>query len=316
LRRAGAKVKADNPDWQGDTGFRVFKLDTSNIRAWNPKPDDLEATLFDHQDHLLEGRSEADVLYELLLKLGLDLCVPIEKRSIEGLDVHAVGGGVLLACLAEKITREQVEPLAQGIIAWHKELAPAGDTTCARHRQPADPARRRAAGEPARHPAAQRPARLRPRCSGDFTVEMETGTGKTYVYLRTIFELNKRYGFTKFVIVVPSVAIKEGVYKTLQITARHFKGLYAGVPFDYFLYDSAKLGQVRNFATSPNIQIMVVTVGAINKKDVNNLYKDSEKTGRREAHRPDPRDPPDPDRGRAAERGRRPGRPGKKALER
>ncbi|MDA8415596.1 MAG: DEAD/DEAH box helicase family protein [Betaproteobacteria bacterium] len=115
--------------------------------------------------------------------------------------------------------------------------------------------------------------------SGDFTVEMETGTGKTYVYLRSIFELNKRYGFTKFVIVVPSVAIKEGVYKSLQITEEHFKGLYAGVPFEYFLYDSSKLGQVRNFATSSNIQIMVVTVGAINKKDINNLYKDSEKTG-------------------------------------
>ncbi|MEG7405836.1 type III restriction-modification system endonuclease [Serratia marcescens] len=115
--------------------------------------------------------------------------------------------------------------------------------------------------------------------SGDFTVEMETGTGKTYVYLRSIFELNKRYGFTKFVIVVPSVAIKEGVYKTLQITEEHFKGLYAGVPFDYFLYDSGKPGPVRNFATSSNIQIMVVTVGAINKKDVNNLYKESEKTG-------------------------------------
>ncbi len=115
--------------------------------------------------------------------------------------------------------------------------------------------------------------------SGDFTVEMETGTGKTYVYLRTIFELNRRYGFTKFVIVVPSVAIKEGVYKTLQITEEHFRALYANTPFEFFLYDSSKLGQVRNFATSPHIQIMVVTVGAINKKDVNNLYKDSEKTG-------------------------------------
>jgi type III restriction enzyme len=115
--------------------------------------------------------------------------------------------------------------------------------------------------------------------SGDFTVEMETGTGKTYVYLRTIFELNRRYGFTKFVIVVPSVAIKEGVYKTLQITEEHFRSLYSNTPFEYFLYDSSKLGQVRNFATSPNIQIMVVTVGAVNKKDVNNLYKDSEKTG-------------------------------------
>ena len=115
--------------------------------------------------------------------------------------------------------------------------------------------------------------------SGDFTVEMETGTGKTYVYLRTVFELNKRYGFSKFVIVVPSVAIKEGVYKSLQMTEEHFRGLYAGVPFEYFTYDSSKLGQVRNFATSSQIEIMVVTVGAINKKDVNNLYKDSEKTG-------------------------------------
>jgi len=116
--------------------------------------------------------------------------------------------------------------------------------------------------------------------SGDFTVEMETGTGKTYVYLRTAFELNKRYGFTKFVIVVPSVAIKEGTNKTLQITRDHFESLYPGAKgYEFFQYDSSKLGQVRNFATSPAIQIMVVTVGAINKKDVNNLYKDSEKTG-------------------------------------
>ena len=115
--------------------------------------------------------------------------------------------------------------------------------------------------------------------SWDFTIEMETGTGKTYVYLRTIFELNRRYGFTKFVIVVPSVAIKEGVYKTLQMTEEHLKSIYAGTPSEYFLYDSAKLGQVRNFATSAIVQIMIVTVGAINKKDVNNLYKNSEKTG-------------------------------------
>ena len=117
----------------------------------------------------------------------------------------------------------------------------------------------------------------------NFTVEMETGTGKTYVYLRTIFELNREYGFTKFVIVVPSVAIKEGVYKSLEIMADHFRGLYDNVPFsagnNYFVYDSSKLGQVRNFATSNQIQVMVVTVGAINKKDVNNLYKPSEKVG-------------------------------------
>jgi type III restriction enzyme len=116
--------------------------------------------------------------------------------------------------------------------------------------------------------------------TGDFTVEMETGTGKTYVYLRTILELNKRFGFTKFVIVVPSIAIKEGVYKALQMTEEHLRSLYANTPYEYFLYDSGKLGQVRNFATSSQIQIMIVTVGAINKKDVNNLYKkESEKTG-------------------------------------
>ena len=116
--------------------------------------------------------------------------------------------------------------------------------------------------------------------SGDFTVEMETGTGKTYVYLRTIFELNQEYGFTKFVIVVPSVAIKEGTYKTLDITRDHFENLYPKAKgYEYFLYDSSKLGQVRNFATSSTIQILVTTVGAINKKDVNNLYKESENTG-------------------------------------
>lgn len=130
LRRAGAKVKVDNPDWQGDTGFRVFKLATSNIRAWNQQPDDLELSLFTHQDHLLEGRSEADVLYELLLKLGLDLCVPIEQQQIAGKTVHSIGGGVLLACLTEQITRDQVEDLAQGIVAWHKAQAPASDSTC------------------------------------------------------------------------------------------------------------------------------------------------------------------------------------------
>ncbi len=115
--------------------------------------------------------------------------------------------------------------------------------------------------------------------SRDFTVEMETGTGKTYVYLRTIFELNRLYGFTKFAIVVPSVAIKEGVNKSLEMMGDHFRALYAGVPFEHFIYDSAKLGQVRNFATSPQIQIMVMTVGAINKRDINTIYQENEKTG-------------------------------------
>jgi adenine-specific DNA-methyltransferase len=130
LRRAAKKIKDENPLFAGDIGFRVFKLDSSNIRAWDPNRDDLDKTLFDSVEHLKPGRTEADVLYELLLKLGLDLCVPIETRTIAGKEVHAVGGGVLMACLAEKITRGAVEALAQGIVEWHKELGPAGDTTC------------------------------------------------------------------------------------------------------------------------------------------------------------------------------------------
>ena len=130
LRRAAKKVMADVPLFAGDTGFRVFKLDQSNLRAWQPNVASLETSLFAHQDHLLEGRTESDVLYELLLKLGIDLCVGIERRTVLGKEVHAVGGGVLMACLASSIAATEVEAVAQGIVNWHKELAPAGDTTC------------------------------------------------------------------------------------------------------------------------------------------------------------------------------------------
>ena len=115
--------------------------------------------------------------------------------------------------------------------------------------------------------------------SPSFSIEMETGTGKTYVYLRSIFELNKLYGFTKFIIVVPSIAIKEGVYKSLRSTEEHFRSLYAGTPLEYFIYDSSRLDRVRNFAVSPNIQVMIMTVGAINKKNTNKIYQSSEKVG-------------------------------------
>lgn len=130
LRRAAVKNKAGNPQFNGDSGFRVFRLASSNIRAWNPNPDDLNQTLFNHQNHLLDGRTEADVLYELLLKRGLDLCVPMSSLAIEGKDVYAIGGGVLIACLALSISAVEIENLAQGIVAWHKKLSPAGDTTC------------------------------------------------------------------------------------------------------------------------------------------------------------------------------------------
>ena len=99
----------------------------------------------------------------------------------------------------------------------------------------------------------------------DFTVEMETGTGKTYVYLKTLFELNKHYGFTKFIIVVPSIAIKEGVLKSLQMTEAHFRAIYQNTPYDYFTYNSANLEQVRSFATNDYMQIMVINIDAFRK---------------------------------------------------
>ncbi|CAN7599654.1 site-specific DNA-methyltransferase [Variovorax paradoxus] len=128
LKRAGAAIRSETSAAQ--CGFRVFRLDSSNIRAWNPSPENLEQTLLDHQDHVVDGRSEADILYELLVKLGLDLCVPVVQRAIAGEDVHSVGGGVLMACLAPVVPAATVEALAEGIVAWHKELAPVGETTC------------------------------------------------------------------------------------------------------------------------------------------------------------------------------------------
>lgn len=130
LRRAAKKIKHDNPMFAGDLGFRVFKLASSNIRAWEPNRDDLPATLEESVEHLKSDRTEADILYELLLKLGLDLCVPIETKTIAGKSVHSVGAGTLLVCLAGKIASNEAKPLALGIVEWHKALAPAGDTTC------------------------------------------------------------------------------------------------------------------------------------------------------------------------------------------
>lgn len=99
----------------------------------------------------------------------------------------------------------------------------------------------------------------------NFTIEMETGTGKTYVYTKTILELNKRYGFTKFIVVVPSIAIKEGVYKSFQITEEHFKLKYNNAVYNYFIYDSNKLNRIQQFATSSNIEIMIINIDAFRK---------------------------------------------------
>ena len=124
IRRAGQKLDT----YEGDKGFRVFKLAQSNIRAWEPIASDLEGTLLANAEHIVPGRTEQDILYELLLKLGLDLCVPIETRQIAGKTVHAIGGGALIACLADGLTKEVVESLSAGIVAWWKELAPAVET--------------------------------------------------------------------------------------------------------------------------------------------------------------------------------------------
>ncbi|TDM33013.1 DEAD/DEAH box helicase family protein [Macrococcoides canis] len=112
-----------------------------------------------------------------------------------------------------------------------------------------------------------------------FNIEMETGTGKTFVYLKSILELNKSYGFTKFVIVVPSVAIKEGVMKTIEMTKDYFKAQMNSVIYNSFMYNSSKLDEVRNFAESNNIEIMVINIQAFSKGKKNNdnmniIYRD------------------------------------------
>jgi type III restriction enzyme len=107
----------------------------------------------------------------------------------------------------------------------------------------------------------------------NFTIEMETGTGKTYTYLRTIYELNKQYGFLKFVIVVPSVAIREGAVKNLEITHTHFQAIYSNTPVNSMMYDSKNLSALRNFATSNAIQILVINIDSFAKDSnvINNL---------------------------------------------
>lgn len=129
LRRAGKKIREENSMFAGDLGFRVLKLNTSNIRAWEPVNKNVEQAVQLSIEHLRADRTEADILYELLLKLGLDLCVPIEQKIIAGKTVHSIGAGTLVVCLAPKILRSDVEALAHGIVEWHKQLAPAGEST-------------------------------------------------------------------------------------------------------------------------------------------------------------------------------------------
>ena len=107
----------------------------------------------------------------------------------------------------------------------------------------------------------------------NFSIEMETGTGKTYVYLRTLFELNKKHGLRKFIIVVPSVAIREGVLSSIAMMKDHFRSLYGNLPFDHYVYSSKDLSKVRQFATANTLQIMIINIQAFQKDS------DTEKAG-------------------------------------
>ncbi len=110
----------------------------------------------------------------------------------------------------------------------------------------------------------------------DFTIEMETGTGKTYVYIKTALEMSKKYGLKKFIIVVPSVAIREGVKKTLEITKSHFESHYE--PYNYFVYDSNNFSQIKEFGRSKTTQIMVINIDAFNSKGNRKIYEAQEAT--------------------------------------
>lgn len=122
IRRAGKKIKEENPLLSGnlDTGFKVFKLDSSNIKGWDGLPDNLENSLFESQDNIKSERKEEDVLFEILLKYGLDLTIPIEEKLIEGKNVFNVGFGALFICLGNELTSK----VAEGIGQWKENLKP------------------------------------------------------------------------------------------------------------------------------------------------------------------------------------------------
>lgn len=127
LRRAGAKIREEHPEAKVDTGFRVYKLATSNLKPWQPDAEDLEASILDAVDNVLPGRTEDDLLVELLLKTGIDLTLPEEKRSIAGQTVHALGGGTLMVCLGN-VDANDAEALGQGMADCVEELDPVQTT--------------------------------------------------------------------------------------------------------------------------------------------------------------------------------------------
>lgn len=119
IRRAGNKIKAESGDKAADLdiGFKVFKLDSSNLQKWNPQPDDIMQTLQQATDNFLPDRTEQDVLYEIMLKMGLDLTCQIEEEQAAGETVYIIGGGALMICLGQNITTE----VAEAIVKLHQE---------------------------------------------------------------------------------------------------------------------------------------------------------------------------------------------------
>jgi adenine-specific DNA-methyltransferase len=128
LRRAGSKLRGDATEVLFDKGFRVFKLDSSNVKAWDPSAQNIEGSIEEYTEYIRHDRSENDILFELLLKLGLDLSVKVESKDVCDKIVYNIGYGVLLVCLSTSINSNEIESLAQGMIDWIKTQNPETET--------------------------------------------------------------------------------------------------------------------------------------------------------------------------------------------
>ena len=131
LRRSGTKIRREEPLLTGDFGFRVFKLAASNIRSWSSDPEDLQQALIRHVDNLEEGRTGSDLLFEILLKMGFELGVPIESRCVAGATIYLVADGALFACLDRELTPDQSRRVARKIVSWREEIATSDSSTVA-----------------------------------------------------------------------------------------------------------------------------------------------------------------------------------------
>ncbi len=129
LRRSAKQIAKETPLFAGDFGFLVLKLATSNIQSWITKSENLEQSILDHVENIKKGRTDYDLLFELMLKMGLDLCVSIESRVIAGRTVYSIGAGILFACFEHDLVQEEAQQLGFGISAWQKEQSPASEST-------------------------------------------------------------------------------------------------------------------------------------------------------------------------------------------